>query len=83
MVSFFRQNRLLLRLPVNTHLFMEKKLVRKNKKIFGVCGGLGEYFDMDPTVIRIIFLIGFLVFGTSLLVYLIMALVMPEEKPAA
>lgn len=62
---------------------MEKKLVRKNKKIFGVCGGLGEYFDMDPTVIRIIFLIGFLVFGTSLLVYLIMALVMPEEKPAA
>lgn len=62
---------------------MEKKLVRKNKKIFGVCGGLGEYFDMDPTVIRIIFLIAFLVFGTGLLVYLILALVMPEEKPAA
>ena len=61
---------------------MEKKLVRKNKKIFGVCGGLGDYFDMDPTVIRLIFLIAFLIFGTGLLIYLIMALVMPEEKPA-
>ncbi|HEX5002074.1 MAG TPA: PspC domain-containing protein [Bacteroidia bacterium] len=59
---------------------MEKRLVRKDKKIFGVCGGLGDYFNMDPTIIRIIFLAAAILFGSGLLLYLIMALVMPEEK---
>ena len=59
---------------------MEKRLVKsKDKKIFGVCGGLGNYFDIDPTVIRIAFLVGFIIFGSGLLLYLIMALVMPSE----
>jgi len=59
---------------------MEKRLVRKDKKIFGVCGGLGDYFNMDPTIVRIIFLAAAILFGSGLLLYLIMALVMPEEK---
>lgn len=57
---------------------MQKRLIRTNPKILGVCGGLGDYFDMDPTVIRIIFLIALIGFGSGLLIYLIMALVMPK-----
>jgi len=59
-----------------------KKLYRSStdKKILGVCGGFAEYFDMDVTIIRIIFLIFLLGFGTGLLAYLICALVMPEKK---
>ncbi|MBK8876393.1 MAG: PspC domain-containing protein [Bacteroidetes bacterium] len=49
---------------------MEKRLAKKNKKIFGVCGGLGDYFDIDPTIIRALFLISVIVFGTGLLIYI-------------
>ena len=60
---------------------MQKRLVKKEKKIFGVCSGLGYYFDMDPTLVRVIFLIAILGFGTGLLLYLILAIVMPEDTP--
>ncbi|REJ82538.1 MAG: PspC domain-containing protein [Bacteroidetes bacterium] len=58
---------------------MQKKLVRKNKKIAGVCGGLGDYFDIDPTVFRVLFVASVLLFGTGLLLYVIMAVIIPEE----
>lgn len=58
---------------------MQKRLVKKHKKVFGVCGGLGDYFEIDPTIIRALFLISVIVFGTGLLIYIILALVMPEE----
>jgi len=61
---------------------MEKKLYRsrKNKIIFGVCGGLAEYFNVDPTLVRILFIILLLAsVGTAALLYLLLALVMPEE----
>ncbi len=58
---------------------MEKRLVKStDKKLFGVCGGLGNYFDIDPTVIRIAFLVSFFFFGTGLLLYIILAIAMPE-----
>ncbi|MGE0638132.1 MAG: PspC domain-containing protein [Bacteroidia bacterium] len=58
---------------------MQKRLQRSaDSKIFGVCGGLGEYFDIDPTIIRIIFLVALVTFGTGLLLYLVLALVMPK-----
>lgn len=58
---------------------MHKRLQRSaDKKIFGVCGGLGNYFDIDPTVIRIIFLVALVMFGTGFLLYLLLALVMPN-----
>lgn len=59
-----------------------KKLYRSstNKKLFGVCGGLAEYFDIDATVVRIIYLLLLLGAGVGLLAYLICALVMPEKK---
>lgn len=59
---------------------MQKRLVKKDKKIFGVCGGLGAYFDIDPTIIRILFLASVLLFGTGVLLYIVMAIVMPEES---
>ena len=59
---------------------MQKRLVKSSdKKLFGVCGGLGNYFDIDPTVVRIVFLIAFFGFGSGLLVYLILAVAMPSE----
>jgi phage shock protein C len=62
---------------------MEKRLVRKNKKIFGVCGGLADYFALDPTVIRVLFLGAVILFGSGVLLYLILAIAMPEDKTAA
>lgn len=58
---------------------MAKRLVKGDKKIFGVCSGLADYFDLDPTVMRLIFIVAFLFFGTGLLLYIIMALVMPDK----
>lgn len=61
---------------------MMKKLYcsRKNRMICGVCGGIGEYFGIDPTVIRLIYIfLMFCSFGTLLLAYFIMAIVIPEE----
>lgn len=51
-----------------------------DKKIFGVCSGLGEYFDIDPTIIRILFLVSVIFFGSGLLLYLILAIVMPSAE---
>jgi phage shock protein C len=58
---------------------MAKKLVKGDKKLFGVCSGLAEYFDLDPTIMRVIFIIAFLTFGTGLLLYIILAFVMPDK----
>ena len=59
-----------------------KKLCRssKDKKIFGVCAGFAEYFDIDVTIMRIIFVILFFAGCIGLLAYLICALIMPEDK---
>jgi phage shock protein C len=58
-----------------------KRLYRRsNQKMFlGVCGGLGEYFDIDPTIIRLIFAVSTLLAGTSIAVYAVLALIMPSE----
>lgn len=58
---------------------MHKRLIKGEKKIFGVCSGLAEYFDMDPTIMRLIFLVAVFVFGTGLLLYLVLAVIMPGK----
>ena len=51
-----------------------------NRMIAGVCAGLGEYFNIDPTIIRLLFVLAFFTgFGGIAIVYLIMALVVPEQ----
>lgn len=53
---------------------------RKNRMLFGVCGGLGEYLNTDPTIVRILWVIlAISSFGIALLLYLIMAVIVPEE----
>ena len=56
-----------------------KRLMRSstNKKIAGVCAGLADYFDMDPTLIRVLWLVAVLCFGTGLLAYVILWIVLP------
>jgi len=52
--------------------------------IAGVCAGLGEYFDIDPTLMRLIFVFGAFVTGSGLFwVYLVMMVLVPEEIPAS
>jgi phage shock protein C len=54
---------------------------RRDRKLFGVCGGLGDYFDLDPTIIRILFIfLTLLSFGTGIILYIVMAIFVPEEK---
>ncbi|SDU02413.1 phage shock protein C (PspC) family protein [Verrucomicrobium sp. GAS474] len=57
-----------------------KKHLRKsaNKLIFGVCAGVAEYLDVDPTLVRVIWALLILLYGTGVLVYLILALIMPK-----
>lgn len=58
----------------------EKKLRRSNNKmIAGVCAGIAEYFEIDPTLIRVIWAIAALIGGTGILAYLVSALIMPKE----
>jgi phage shock protein PspC (stress-responsive transcriptional regulator) len=58
-----------------------KKLYRStmNKQIAGICGGLGEYLNVDPTVMRILFVAGFFLTGSLMFwAYLVMWIVIPE-----
>ena len=59
---------------------MEKKHYRSstNKKLFGVCGGLAEYFEIDATIVRLILALLVVFAGFGVLAYLIAALIMPE-----
>ena len=56
-----------------------KRLTRSStdKKIAGVCGGLADYFDIDPTLIRVLWLLLLLCGGTGLLAYLILWIALP------
>jgi len=58
---------------------MGKKLRKSNeRKICGVCGGIAEYLNIDPTVIRLIWVLLVLCCGVGLLAYIIAAIIMPD-----
>ncbi len=53
---------------------------KSNRMIAGVCAGLADYLNLDPTVIRLLFVLGFFTFnGAMLIAYLIMAIVTHEQ----
>ena len=54
---------------------------RENRMLGGICGGLGEYFDIDPTLVRVLFVFGaFLgIPGALVLIYLVMLILVPQE----
>lgn len=54
--------------------------IEEGKKICGVCGGLAEYFDIDPTIIRILWIVAFLCAGAGGLAYIICAIVFPKKS---
>lgn len=58
-----------------------KKLTKSdNKKLCGVCAGIAEYLDIDPTIIRTIWIIYTLFSGVGLFAYIVCALVMPDKE---
>ncbi len=62
---------------------MEKKKLyrsRTDKKVLGVLGGFAQYFGVDATILRIIYvLLSLFVIGCPIIIYLVVALVIPEE----
>ena len=54
---------------------------RTNRVVAGLCAGLGSYFGIDPTIVRLLFVLGFFLGGHFgiILLYIIMALIIPEE----
>ena len=61
---------------------MEKKLFRSrsDRMIWGVCGGLAKYFDIDPTIVRIVAVLLLFANGVGILAYIILAIVVPLEN---
>ncbi len=60
---------------------MAKKLYRSNddRKIAGVCGGLGDYFDIDPTIVRLIWISLVLALGSGILAYILAWIIVPSR----
>ncbi len=61
---------------------MKKRLykIEKGKKLDGVCGGIAEYFDIDPTLIRLVWILFTACsFGSGIIAYIIAAIVMPRK----
>ncbi len=61
---------------------MAKKLYRSrtDRKIWGVCGGMAKYFDIDPVIVRVIAVVSIFVTGVSIIAYIVMAIVVPLES---
>lgn len=60
---------------------MNKKLYKSsgNRMICGVCGGIGEYFNIDPTLVRLLFaLLGCTT--TGIFIYIVAAIIIPERQ---
>ena len=59
-----------------------KKLYRSrtDRRIWGICGGLAEYFDMDPTLLRVIAVVSLFVGSAGFWAYIIMRFVVPEKS---
>lgn len=60
---------------------MNKRLCKSstNKTICGVCGGIAQYFNIDPTIVRLVWAIITFFYGIGLVIYIIAALVMPYD----
>ena len=60
---------------------MEKRLYKsnQNKMIDGVCGGIAEYFGIDPTVVRLLWALFSLMGGSGILAYIIAAIIIPRN----
>ena len=60
---------------------MKKRLYNSNneKVLVGVCGGIADYFDIDPTLVRLLWVILLMMGGSGILAYIIAAIIIPNE----
>lgn len=60
---------------------MKKRLYRSKKSriLGGVCGGIAEYFDVDPTLIRLAWILFTLAYGAGIIAYIIAWIIIPEK----
>lgn len=60
---------------------MKKKLykIEQGKKLDGVCGGIAEYFDIDPTLVRLAWILFTALGGSGIIAYIIAAIVIPRK----
>ena len=56
---------------------------RSNRQVGGVCGGLAQYFNLDATLIRILFVVLAVLGGSGLLIYVLLWIIVPNEPSAA
>ena len=56
---------------------------REKKMLCGVCAGLAEYFDIDPTLVRVLWAVISLGYGIGLLAYIVCAIVFPDKSEVA
>lgn len=61
---------------------MNKKLYRSNsnRMIAGVCAGIAEYFNIDPTIVRLAWAVFCILGGSGILAYIVAAIIIPEEN---
>lgn len=59
-----------------------KKLYRieEGKMLAGVCGGVAEYFNLDPTIVRVLWVLGSLFAGGGVILYIVMAIIVPVKS---
>ena len=60
-------------------IFMKRLAKSPNRMILGVCAGIAEYFNLDPTVVRLLWVLFCLMGGSGILGYIIAAVIMPYE----
>jgi phage shock protein C len=56
---------------------------RTNRKLAGVCGGLAEFFNLDPTLLRVLFVVLAVLGGSGIIIYLAMWILVPNQPDAA
>ena len=59
---------------------MKRLCLSNNKKVCGVCGGIAEYFGIDPTIVRLIWAVLIFAFGTGVVAYIVAAIIMPDPQ---
>jgi phage shock protein C len=61
---------------------MQKKLykIEQGKKLDGVCGGIAEYFDMDPTLVRLAWVLFTAFAGSGIIAYIVAAIIIPRKS---
>lgn len=60
-------------------MIMKRLVKSSDRRLLGVCGGIADYFDLDPNIIRLLWVIFSLLGGSGVLAYIIAALIMPNE----